>query len=185
MANRSRLPALLGLALLVALPALTSGCSEAWKQKMEEQSEQRKRTVQERILRDRALEFWELVRWQSWSQAATYLEKEEAQLAFLRRHTGAGVTHTAMDDVEIRYVFIGTENTDDAEVRVSWTEVVATEARVGERQVTQRWYKKNTRWWVDPTQPLGVDDAPAGSAEVAPDGTIDEGPPPDLPTETP
>ncbi len=184
MKSRVLRPALVALAALLLIPLATSGCSEAWKQKMAEQSEQRKRSMQERLLRDRALEYWELVRWQSWDQAATYVEKEADQLAYLRDTTGVGKVHPAMDDVEIRYVFIGTENPDDAEVRVSWTEVVATEARVSERQVTQRWYKNNTRWWIDPAQPLGVDDAPSGD-DAPPAGTIDEEPPPDLPTETP
>lgn len=166
------------LAALLVVPALSSGCSEAWKERMAEQAEQRKRQMNERILRDRALEYWELVRWQTWAQAATYLEKEEDQLRFLRDTTEAGRVHPAIDDVEIRYVFIGTENPDDAELRISWTEVVPTEARVSERQVTQRWYKSNTRWWIDPDQPLGVSDD-------TPDEATDEEPPPDLPTETP
>ena len=172
--SSARVAALVTLAALLALPLLSSGCTEAWKERMAHEAEQRKRTMAEKILKDRALEYWELVRWQAWSQAATYLEKEDDQLRFLRDTTGAATSHTPIDDVEIRYVFIGTENPDDAEIRVSWTEVIATEARVGERQVTQRWYKHNGRWWVDPGEPMGV-------LEEA----SDEEPPSDLPTETP
>lgn len=176
--NRTRLVALVALAAVLVVPLLTSGCSEAWKERMAEEAEQRKRSMSERILRDRALEYWELIRWQSWSQASTYLEQEEDQLAFLRDTTEADRSHPAIDDVEIRYVFIGTSNPDSAELRVSWTEVVPTEARVSDRQVTQRWYKNNGRWWIDPTEPLGVPDESSGEA-------LHEEPPPDLPTETP
>jgi hypothetical protein len=172
--NSPRLAALAVLAAVLVLPLLSSGCSEAWKDRMAHEAEQRKRTLAEKVLKDRALEYWELVRWGSWAQASTYLEKEKDQLGFLRDTTGADTIHTPIDDVELRYVFIGTENPDDAEIRISWTEVIATEARVGEQQVTQRWYKHNGRWWVDPGEPMGV-----------PEEASDEEPPSDLPTETP
>lgn len=167
--------------LLVALalsPVPLSGCSEEWKQRISQQAEQRKREMAERLLKDRALEYWELVRWKAWSQAATYLEQERDQLDYLHARTAIGQQDPAIDDVEIRYVFVGTPGLDDAEIRVSWSEVLPVEARVSARQVAQRWYKHHGQWWVDPEQPLGLADS-AGSEDVL------EEPPPDLPTETP
>jgi len=174
------LPASLLLASSLALP----GCTEAQKEQFETRSAARKRSLAERLLKDRAIEYWELVRWRSWSQAATYFENEEDQLSFLRDATDASDGPT-MDNVEIQYVFIGTKNPHDAEIRIRWTEVSPTQASVVEKSVTQRWYKHHAIWWARPDFPFGEplesgdSTTQEGSLESSP---MNEEPPPELPT---
>jgi hypothetical protein len=162
------------------LPASLSGCNKEWREEMAARAEARKRAMTEKQLMERADEYWELVRWRSWSQASAYIQHDEGQLAFLRLNTDPGRTHPSVDDVTVRYVFIGKENPDEAELRVSWTEVDPTRGLVAPMQVTQRWYKDAGRWWVDAGQSLGLPDTPPPSQSP-----LDEEPPPDLPTETP
>ncbi len=170
------LPVLLTAALLT--PALA--CTEAQKEQMAANTEARKRQMAERQLEERANEYWNLMRWQSWDQAATYLEDEEQQLSFLRARTATGTAAPSIRDIEIEYVFVGT-GAEEGEIRLSWTEVAATEARVSDRNATQRWYKHHGKWWVDPEAPLGA----APESAVNDESVAEEEPPSDLPTETP
>lgn len=172
----SLLVALLAAALLVPF----SACTDAEKEQMAAGAEARKRAMAERQLGERAGEYWNLLRWQSWDQAATYIEDEEQQLVFLRARTAAGTTAPTIRDISVDYVFVGGD-AEDGEIRLSWTEVAATEGRVSDRTATQRWYKHYGKWWVDPTATLGK----APESAVNNESVADEEPPADLPTEIP
>jgi hypothetical protein len=148
---RGVVPLLLACGLVLG----SSACTEAQKEQMAADSEARKRDMAERQLKERATEYWNLIRWSTWDNASNYLEDEKAQLAFLRLHTAVtGETHSSIQDLEVDYVFVGLGQ-EVGEIRMSWTEVLATQGRVSDKTVTQRWYKHNGKWWVDPEETLG------------------------------
>ncbi len=168
------------VALALAVLAVAPACTDAQKEQMAANAAKRQRTMAEKQLKERASEYWNLVRWRTWDNAASYLEEDAAQLAFLRRHTDVGVPEgPSLQDLEVQYVFVGT-GAEEGEIRVTWTEVVATEGRVADKTVTQRWYKHHGKWWVDPNETLGRVEVGALDESAAP-----EEPPADLPTETP
>ena len=168
MKTRIDLPLAVLAALLLALPVLSSGCTEEEREKMAIAAENRRRGVEQKVLKDRAVEYWEAVRWQNWSQAAIYLQEADDQKQFLQMKTRPGASHAAMDDVQVAYVFVDPKTFESGEVRVKWNEVSAIEGRVADDQQTQRWYKAGGRWWVDPegslleTPPPAPTPAPGG-----------------------
>lgn len=160
MKTRTELPLVVLLSLLLGAPMLTSGCTEAEKERMAAAAENRRRGEAQRVLKERALEYWEAVRWKNWSMAAIYLEEANDQKRFLQIKTAPDAVHPDMDDVDIAYTFVDPETFESGEVRVTWNHVSATAAQVAEQQETQRWYKANGRWWIDPESSL-LDTTPA------------------------
>ncbi len=153
------------LAFLTAVPVLTSGCTEEQKEKMAIAAENRRRGEAQRVLKERALEYWEAVRWNNWSQAAIYLQEADDQKRFLQMKTDPDAVHVAMDDVQVAYVFVDPKTFETGEVRVQWNEVAPKEGRVADEQYTQQWYKDSGRWWLDPEATL------LEATTVAPDAT--------------
>ena len=168
MKTRIDLPLAVLAALLLALPALSSGCTEEEKEKMAIAAENRRRGVEQKVLKERALEYWEAVRWQNWSQAAIYLQEAADQKQFMQMNTRAGAVHPAMDDVQVAYVFVDSKTFASGEVRVKWNEVSAIEGRAADDQHTQRWYKDGGRWWVDPEATLLESTPPGTTARSEP-----------------
>jgi len=156
----------------------TAACTEAQREAEAAAADQRKRTIAERILKDRATEYWNLVRWNTWDNAASYLEDEKEQLEFLRRHTDVVKEEgPTIQDLEVKYVFVGAGQ-DEGEIRLSWSEVIATEGRVADKTVTQRWYKHHGKWWVAPDEVFGREEVGELDESPAP-----EEPPADIPVE--
>lgn len=170
---------ILVLAMCGLMLGVTGGCTDVQKEQAAAAAEQRKRTFAERQLKERASEYWNLVRWRTWDNAASYLEAESEQLEYLRSHTDVGQEESpAIQDLEVQYVFVGAGQ-EEGEIRLTWTEVVANEGRVADKTVTQRWYKHHGKWWVDPEESLGrVEVGQLDESEV-------EEPPADILTETP
>ncbi len=157
------------LALLMALPVLTTGCTEEQKVKMQTAADTRRRAESQRVVKERALEYWDAVRWQNWSMAAIYFQEAEDQKRYLQMQTRLDAKHPAIDEVEIAYVFVDPETFESGEVRVQWNTVAAKEAKVVEEQHTQRWYKDGGRWWIDPEGSLlETAEAGAGATSSAP-----------------
>jgi hypothetical protein len=154
MKTRTDLPLVALLAIVLAVPMLYSGCTEEAKARMATASENRRRAESQRVLKERASEYWEYVRWQNWSQAAIYLQEADDQKRYLDLNTRSDTKHAAMDDVTVAYVFVDPGTFESGEVRVNWNEVAATAGAVADRQSTQQWYKANGRWWVDPLETL-------------------------------
>jgi hypothetical protein len=98
-------------------------------------------------LRDRAMEYWEAVRWKNWQEASTFFLESQDQVQFLRSHSGAD-RGGRIDDIEIKYAFIEPDEGQAAEIRISWNVVIPTQARVEEQLTTQHWVKKFGRWWI-------------------------------------
>ncbi|MCP4868365.1 MAG: hypothetical protein GY898_06580 [Proteobacteria bacterium] len=168
------------IVLMCGLMLGVSACTEAQKEQAAAAAEQRKRTFAERALKERASEYWNLVRWRTWDNAASYLEDEAEQLEYLRGHTDVGADESpTIQDLEVQYVFVGAGQ-EEGEIRITWTEVVAAEGRVADQTVTQRWYKHHGKWWVDPNETLGRKEVGQLDESAAP-----EEPPADIPTETP
>ena len=67
------------IVLMCGLMLGVSACTEAQKEQAAAAAEQRKRTFAERALKERASEYWNLVRWRTWDNAASYLEDEAEQ----------------------------------------------------------------------------------------------------------
>ncbi len=149
-------------AILLSLPLFSTACTDEQKASMAAAADTRRRAEAQRVVKERASEYWDFVRWQDWSQAAIYLQEADDQKRFLQLHTRLDAVHAAMDNVTVAYVFVDPETFETGEVRVTWTEVAATEARVAEQQQTQRWYKDGGRWWIDPEGSL-LETAPPGA----------------------
>ncbi len=145
----------LALCVCLAAPAaLSMGCTEEAKARFEADETKRKREFQRKQLSERAMEYWNAVRWQNWDDAATYLEEGENQLLYLRDKTREGVQFPTMDDVSIDYVFVDGETFKKAEVRASWTEFRPPQRMAEKKQISQRWYKNHGMWWVAPEEVL-------------------------------
>jgi hypothetical protein len=98
-------------------------------------------------LRDRAMEYWEAVRWQNWQEASTFFLESQDQVQFLRSHSG-GDHGGRMDEIEIKYAFIEPDEGQAAEIRIGWKVVIPNKAKVEEQLTTQHWIKKFGRWWI-------------------------------------
>ena len=131
---------------------------------------------------ERAKLYWELVRWQDWDRAARLFELPESQLAFLKTVSSATATHPTRENIKIEFVFVSSDNLEQAELRIAWTEVVAIHGSVQPRVVSQQWYKSQGRWWARPELPFGREQGVVPEPGEDPEG-IDEAPPQDLPTE--
>ena len=171
------LSALLGVAVLAG-----SGCTEEQKEQQEYRTMERKRAVAEKAVSDRAKLYWDLVRWQDWDRAARLFEQPESQLAFLKTVSSATTTHPTRENINIEFVFVSSDNLEQAELRIAWTEVVAIHGSVQPRVVSQEWYKSQGRWWARPELPFGREQGVIPGVGEDPEG-IDESPPEDLPTE--
>ncbi len=135
---------LLGACLL--LPA-TGGCTKEQRDSYASRAKTHKNQVAATQLRDRAMEYWEAMRWQNWQEASTFFLAPEDQVEFLRSHSG-GDRGGRMDEIEIKYAFIEPEEGQAAEIRVAWNVVIPNQAKVEEQMTTQHWIKKFGRWWI-------------------------------------
>lgn len=172
----------LGFVLLAATFVPASACTDAQKEQAEYKAAERKRTSTEKTVRERADLYWELIRWQDWDRAARFFEEPEHQLAFLKQVSSSTAQHPTREDVEVQFVFVSSDDLERAEVRIGWTEVVATRGSVRPRVVSQTWYKSQGIWWARPELPLGREEGVVPDVGEDPEG-IDEAPPEDLPTE--
>lgn len=140
--------ATLAVLVLCALP----GCTPEARARMAETARANKRDMAQRQLEERAGDYWNALRWKNWSLAASFLEDEEDQLAFLRLH--AGDEAAAMEDVAVTYAFVNGEELESGEVRVRWNAFQATSGAVAPNEASQRWYKRRMLWWLDPESAL-------------------------------
>jgi len=145
------------LLLALALPA-TSGCTQEQREAITSRSKAHKRQLETTQLRDRAMEYWEAVRWGNWQEASNFLLEAGDQKEFLRAHASGGESRATMDQIEIQYAFVDAETGQSAELRIGWNVVVPTLARVEPQVTTQHWLKKHGRWWIT---------SAAGAAEAA------------------
>ena len=78
------MPRLAPLAILLILALLLplSGCTEAAKARFEANQKRMQRKQAERMLEERAREYWGFARWHSFDETAVYFERSEDQLAF-------------------------------------------------------------------------------------------------------
>jgi hypothetical protein len=173
---------LLALLCLVSAPVLfASGCTEEQKEQNEYKAKERKRASAEKILRERAELYWELIRWKDWERASRFFEKPEHQLRFVRQVASSRASHPTRDNIEVQFVFVDNQALDEAQLRIAWTEVIATAGSVTARVVEQRWYKAQGMWWARSELPFGREVGRVGEPGQDPEG-IDEAPPDDLPS---
>ena len=71
---------LLAVLMLLSAAAPLVGCTEAERQKMEYRSKRAAKVTQEGLLRERAREYWDAVRWQNWGEGSKFLELSENPL---------------------------------------------------------------------------------------------------------
>jgi hypothetical protein len=147
------------LVLLVALALPTaSGCTPEARDAIASRSKTHKRQLETTQLRERAMEYWDALRWGNWQEASTFFLDSNDQKEFLRAHASGGESRAKMDQIEIQYAFVDAETGQSAELRIGWNVVVATQARVDPQVTTQYWLKKHGRWWIT---------SAAGAAEAA------------------
>ncbi|HCP47817.1 MAG TPA: hypothetical protein DIU15_17380 [Deltaproteobacteria bacterium] len=165
-------------ALLTALLMSVGGvaCTDEAREQAKARAAERKRQAVEKVVRERIEEYWDAVRWSDWQTAATFLAEADDQVSFLRGTSDAEEVSLSIQDVEVQYIFVNPDTFEDAEVRVVWTAVIATQGKVTQDGLTQKWHKDYGRWWVDPGGPLrpGSEvDAPA-TERPEPGETLDE-----------
>ena len=134
------------LAACLLLPA-GSGCTKEQREAYASRAKTHKRQTAATQLRDRAMEYWEAVRWQNWQEASTFFLESEDQVEFLRSHSGRD-RGGRMDEIEIKYAFIEPDEGQAAEIRIAWNVVIPNKAKVEEQMTTQHWIKKFGRWWI-------------------------------------
>jgi hypothetical protein len=172
------------LALAVLLtPSLlfVGGCTDAQKEQAEYKAKERKRASAEKTVRDRAELYWEMIRWKDWDRASRFFEKPEQQLSFVRQISVDALALPTRDNIEVQFVVVDNEALDEAQTRVSWTEVLTGQGSVRPLVVEQRWYKAQGTWWVRSEHPLGREFGKVGEPGKDPEG-LDEAPPLDLPS---
>lgn len=133
--------------------ALLAACTPEAREQMAEQARARKRETSQRMLEERAGDYWNALRWRNWGLAASFFEDEADQLAFLRQHAGEE-TASAMEDIEVRYAFVGGDDLEDGEIRVAWNSIGALGQGVQPHEARQRWYKRGFNWYLDPESEL-------------------------------
>ena len=143
----------LPLLLALSLAPLT-GCTEAEKEKMARQAETRKRNASQKVVQERATEYWEAHKWQDWATAATFFKAADDQFRFLELRSDPSLPMPGIQDLEVQYVFVSGEELNQAEVRVKWVEAKPVEGRVADGGAVQKWYKEEGRWWLDPEDSL-------------------------------
>lgn len=165
----------LHLLLIAALLASIPACSEAQKESMAAQAEARRRTMSQKMLEERAQEFWEAVRWQNWTAAAPFLEEPDDQRSYLRSKTDPDARHASMDAIEVKYVFVTGADFNQGEVRIQWNKVDTATGQVGPEEATQSWYKEHGRWWLDPEETL-LESRSAATPTASSERGLDESP---------
>lgn len=136
-----------GLTLVV----LTGGCTEAGKARFEANQKRFQKKQAEKMLQERAEEYWGFARWYSWDETAVYYERSEDQLDHLREGTARDPAKLPkIDAVEVQFVYVDPETRKTGEVQVRWTEFVPGYSGVAERTTTQSWYKRGGQWWLAP-----------------------------------
>ncbi|MEE2828621.1 MAG: hypothetical protein VX498_05505 [Myxococcota bacterium] len=180
----SRFALLLVAVVLGGWVLLATSCTEPQKEQAEYKASERKRASAEKAVGERAKLYWDLIRWQDWDRAARFFELPDSQLAFLRDVSGPAIQHPKRENIEIKFVFVSSDQPEEAELRIAWTEVVAVRGSVESRLVSQRWYKRQGTWWIRPDLPFGRVQGSLPDVGEDPEG-IDEAPPEDLPTESP
>jgi hypothetical protein len=174
---------LLTLCLAVATPALSTGCTDEMQAQFDANEKKRKREMQRKVLTERAMDYWNAVRWQNWDEASVFLEESENQLLYLRDKTRDDVKFPTMDDVQIDYIFVDGETFKKAEVRASWTEFKPPNRMAEEKQTSQSWYKNHAFWWVAPEAVLPelvlkeIEAANTPPADSTADSTTETAPP--------
>jgi len=164
--RRLCLSGMLALLIGVSLPAI-SGCTEEQREAFASRAKTHKRQVETTQLRERAMEYWNAVRWGNWQEASTFFLESKEQVGFLRAHAGHGESGARMDEIEIKYAFIDAETGQSAELRITWNTVIPTQAKVEKQATTQHWIKKQGRWWIA---------SAAAAAEAAMPPPEEEGP---------
>ena len=149
----------LGLLLILALLLPLSGCTEAAKARFEANQKRMQRKQAERMLEERAREYWGFARWHSFDETAVYFERSEDQLAHLKEGTAKDpVTLPKIDAIEVQFVFVDPETRKTGEVRVRWQQFMPGTSRVEEATASQRWYKRGGQWWLAPESGIPDDE---------------------------
>ncbi len=125
------------------------GCGKDLREEWQAKATERKARFEEKILRDRAEEYWEAFRWRNWQAAAALIEDSGQRVRFLRERTSLESSYPKIDELSILYIFVDPKTALTGEVRVQWNEVLPTVAHVVPVVQSQSWYRKSGRWWVN------------------------------------
>ncbi|MCO4771091.1 MAG: hypothetical protein KDA24_13735 [Deltaproteobacteria bacterium] len=156
---RSTSTELLCAALMLSLLVPLSGCTEAAKARFEANQMKFQRKQAEKMLEERASEYWAFARWHSFDETAAYFEKSEDQRTHLKEGTDMDAAKLPkIDAVEVQFVFVDPDTRRTGEVRVRWQQFMPGTSKVEEATETQRWYRRSGQWWLAPASGIPDDE---------------------------
>jgi len=149
----SRSSTILSLLLVLGIAGVPA-CTAEQRQQQEYRKEQKARKKAIAEVTERAEAYMLAVRWRDYQTASEFHQDVEQQVAFLQRMSDS--SHSTIESYSVDFVIVD-EDCENAEVRLTLSEVEYTTQMLRSRTDTQLWYLSDVvpkEWYLVPVEVL-------------------------------